>query len=383
MMLFKRHDPRPLVALAALLLLAACGGTRELPDLSDVQETVATETLWTASTGSGSDSSDHALVPAVADDRVFGADSNGRVTAWDAESGERLWRVDTDRKLSAGPGVGGGMVLVGARDGRLLALDAENGEERWISGLSSEILAVPQIARNIVVARSGDGRVYGLDGLTGRRLWIHDRSVPVLTLRGTGSPVVVGNRVVVGQDNGRMVALDLQEGEVIWEAPVSMPRGRSDLERMVDLHADPLVFRGVAYAQAYQGDLAAVGMGDGRERWSREIPGHTGMAADSRQVYVVDAQSRLWALDRNNGATVWRQDRLEGLRVTAPRVFGSYLVVADEEGYLNWIGPDNGDLVGRTRVGRQAIQRPPVVEDDVLYVLAADGRLSALRLVED
>ncbi|ABI56603.1 outer membrane protein assembly factor BamB [Alkalilimnicola ehrlichii MLHE-1] len=383
MMLLKRCNRRALVALAAVLLLAACGGARELPDLSDVGDGVATETLWTASTGSGSASSAYALVPAVEGGRVYAADSNGRVTAWDAESGERLWRVDTGRELAAGPGAGGGLVLVGARDGRLLALDAENGEERWVSGLSSEILAVPQIARNIVVARSGDGRVYGLDGLTGRRLWIHDRSVPVLTLRGSSSPVVVGNRVVVGQDNGRLVTLNLQDGEVIWEAPVSIPRGRSDLERMVDLHADPLVFRGVAYAQAYQGELAAVGMGDGRERWSRDIPGHTGMAADSRQLYVVDDQSRLWALDRNNGATVWRQDRLQGLRLTAPVVIGGHLVLADEEGYLNWIAPDNGDLVGRDRHGRQPIQRPPVPDGDVLYLLSADGRLAALRLVED
>ncbi len=378
------HTPlRILATLAMLLLLAACGSGRELPDLSDVDDTVPTETLWTASTGSGSDSSAYGLVPAVDDGRVFGADSRGRVTAWDAETGERLWRVDTGRRLSAGPGSGAGLVLVGDRQGQLLALDAETGEERWISGLSSEILAVPQIGRNIVVARSADGRVYGLDGLTGRRLWIHDRSVPVLTLRGSSNPAIVGNRVVVGQDNGRLVALDLQEGEVIWEAPVSVPRGRSDLERMVDLHANPLVFRGVAYGQAYQGEIAAVGMGDGRERWSREIPGHTGMGADGSQVYVVDRQSRLWALDRNNGATVWRLDRLEGTRLTAPVVVGEHIVLADEEGYLNWVAPEDGDLVGRTRVARQAIHHAPVLVDGVLYTLAANGQLTALKVAED
>ena len=54
-----------------------------------------------------------------------------------------LWTVETKLPLSAGPDVGGGLVVLGSSDGDVIALDATNGTERWRKSIGSEVLARP------------------------------------------------------------------------------------------------------------------------------------------------------------------------------------------------------------------------------------------------
>ena len=165
----------------------------------------------------------------------------------------------------------------------------------------------------------------------------------------------------------------------MWESRVATPTGRTELERIVDIDADPVVSGGMVYAVTSQGPVAAFDRYTGRLLWQQDMASHTGIGA-GRLLYVTDDESRVWALDRDSGAWRWRQDGLMRRMVTRPVEFGEYVVVADFEGYVHWLSIDDGRFVARTRTGGGGVTASPVANAAAVYVLGASGRLSALTL---
>lgn len=378
---------KPLLVLILALSAAGCsyfGGAKRESDLPKspsadaYREDVGVSTAWTASVGELPEASGWALNVSVAGGRVYAAGANGRVSAFDAASGKRLWETNLDRTLTAGPTAGAGVVVVGTRNGQALGLAADSGEVLWRSGVTSEVLAAPQVSDDLVVVRSADGRVFGLDPQTGQRKWLFEHTMPALTLRGSSAPLMVpGKVVIVGLDNGRMVALSPQDGKQIWEALVAAPKGLTELERMVDVDAAPVLYRTDVYAASYQGRLVGIDGLTGRPRWDREFSTYSGLAVDASRVYASSADNRVWAVDRVSGAAVWRNDELRGLRLTGPALFKDYVVVGDNEGYLNWLAARDGKLVRRQRIGGGFVAAPRS-QGDALYLLTSQG-LTVLR----
>lgn len=337
------------------------------------------ETLWSTRVGTGSDKQLVKLVPAVALDRVYAADRRGRVVAVEAASGRQVWDAETGVRISAGPGVGEGLVLMGTSDGEVLALDSADGVLKWRAPVSSEVLSVPQAMDGVVVVATMDGKVFGLEAADGRQRWVYDRTVPVLTLRGASSPALAHGRAIGGFASGKLASLDLRDGRPQWEATIAVPRGRSELERLVDISAAPILVGDVAYVVSFQGRIAAVSIDSGRIIWARDFSSYTGLTTDGSQLYVVDDQSHVWALYARNGASVWKQDKLQLRSLAAPTVHGGAVVVGDFEGYLHWLSQEDGELLARVRVDDEGIVAAPVVVDDTLYVLGKGGTLKALK----
>ncbi len=349
--------------------------------LASFDRQVDLKKVWSRSTGKGTDEQFIKLVPTVAGERVYVADRSGTVSAVELETGKVVWQKKTDIAISAGTGVGEGLALVGSSEGDLVALDMESGEIRWRTEVSSEVLSVPQVYEGVVIVQTVDGNLAGLDADSGKDLWIHDRSVPVLTLRGTSTPLVADGVVLAGFANGKMAALETQSGREIWEAAVAIPHGRTELQRIVDLDADPVVRLGVLYVASYQGRLVAINLQDGHVLWNREMSSYAGLDVDSHQVYVSDTDSEVWALDRRSGGSLWKQGALRRRALTGPVIIGDYVGVGDFEGYLHLLTRLDGSIAGRVRVDSDGIAATPIaIFGDRLLVLGAGGTLALYQL---
>lgn len=347
--------------------------------LTSFTASVKVQTAWSTRVGAGSDSEYFKLSPSVANGKVFAADRRGRVSAYDAISGRSLWSVETKAPISGGPGSGEGLVLVGTSDGEVLALAEGNGALLWRARVSSEVLSAPRAAEGIVVVRTIDGKLFGLNVQDGKRQWTHDSSVPALTLRSTGAPVIAGGKVLGGFASGRLVALSISDGKVLWETAVAEPHGRSELERLVDISAEPQVAGRMVYATSYQGRVAALDLESGRLVWTRDMSSYAGLTVDDHTVYVTDAKGQVFSLDRRDGRALWKQDKLRARAVTAPETWNDYVVVGDFEGYLHWMARDDGHFVARTRIDDAGILTPPMAVGNLLYVHGKGGILAALR----
>jgi outer membrane protein assembly factor BamB len=368
--------------------LTACASwfaeeSTELPptELTEFSAEFSAKIAWDSSAGDGAGETTNEFASYWQNDKIYAVDHEGEVYAFNAETGRRAW--DTELDVETVTGVGGGMdlVFVGSKKGLLFALDAETGEQRWQTQLSSEILAPPSAASGIVVARTSDGRVSGVATDTGAVQWSYQRAVPLLSLRGAGAPVITDEAVIAGYDNGKLVALSVQDGKVLWEKSVAVPRGRTELERLVDIDADPLVINDTIYVVSYQGNLSGVDLYSGQILWSREMSSTTGLdAIPGEAIYVTDDDGNIWAIQDGSGDALWRQTKLERRHVSAPAVVGDYIVVGDLEGYVHWIARDDGRFVSRQRVSKSPILTKPLVKDGLVYITSADGSITAVRV---
>jgi outer membrane protein assembly factor BamB len=335
--------------------------------------------FWKESVGVGADGQTLKLIPAIGAGKIIAADREGVVEARDAKTGSLLWEVATEIPFSAGPSLGAGRIILGSSKAKVLALNSENGEKIWENTVSSEVLAAPVIAKGVVLVRTTAGEIVAFDEKTGRRLWSYEHSVPALSIRGTGSPLVVGDKVIVGYDNGKLVALQLSNGKYIWESTIAIPKGRSEIERLVDLDVDPVETGDNIYIAAYNGGVSAISASDGEVLWRNDkISSHTGLSYDYRHLYLSDSAGQVLQIEQRGGAGLWKQKELSHRSLTAPTLYQDYVVVADYEGYVHWLSTRDGRQLGRIQVSDAGIDTKPVVFEGIVYVYAKDGTLAAL-----
>ncbi len=320
------------------------------------------------------------LQPLPLAEGLYVASREGVVQRLDRITGKSDWKRDLNQTLGAGVGGDGDRVFVSTEDGTVFALDSETGETLWTQAASSEVL-VPAVARfGAVVVRSADGRIVVLEPETGAERWSASFTPPALTLNGYSTPVVVDGGVLVGLDDGRVIALALDSGRVIWESIVSVPSGRSEVERLVDIDGDIQIDDEAIYLASYRGRIVRIEPAQGNIVWSTPMSSTAGVLLGSDKIYVVNEEDSVLEVDKVTGVIGWEQKALRGRRLTRPvAVSDDTLLVADFEGYAHLISARTGELVGRTRVGKKAIRTTPTQVGDIIYIQSSDGALAALR----
>ena len=348
-------------------------------ELVEFKPTLKIKKSWSAGLGGGNEILRLALTPASDGTRIFAADNDGRISAFDAARGKRLWRTDTKLPLAGGPAVGDGHVVAGSSDGFIVSLRAKDGVQEWRANVASEVLAAPAVGTQHAYVRTVDGKLIALSLADGSQAWFGQQTMPRLSVRGTGSPVLDGNQVIAGFDNGRVAAYDINDGSAVWDVLVEPPAGRTEVERLSDLNATVQVVGPDVYAVGYQGRLVTLARESGQILWSVEFSSYSGLGADLNNIYVSGASGEILAVERSSGRELWRQNELGFRDLTAPTPFGGSVVVGDFEGYLHFFDAATGTLQARVRADSSRITSAPLVVNDTLYVVTDGGELAAFR----
>lgn len=347
----------------------------KMASLPKFKPSIEVRSLWSASAGKAGD---YTFKPAVVGNAVFVAGRDGTLRR--LEDGKTVWKVATGQNLSAGVGANSRMVVVGTPKGEVLAYAAADGKPLWQAKVSSEVLAAPTVGDDGVAVRSGDNHVFLLDAGDGGRKWMYQRATPALAIRGAGSPVFADRYLFVGFPGGRLVALALQNGAPVWEGPVAQPRGTTELDRVADIVAPPVVDGRQICAVAFQGKVACFDMGQGGALiWSRDISSATGLALDGRYLFVTDDKGAVHALDRLTGSSLWKQDKLLNRRVSAPAVHRGLVVVADGEGVVHFLSREDGSFAARLKTDGAPVRSPVQLLGTNYLVQTAGGDVSVIE----
>lgn len=312
--------------------------------------------VWTAKLG---ESALADFIPAAADGFVYAASGNGDIARIDALKGKQVWKINAGEPLTGGVGLGNQLILVGTPKGYVLAYDFD-GKLLWKSKLSSEVLSAPQVEQGVVVVRCGDSRIFGLNVKDGARKWVYERATPTLTLRSSAGVTTADGAVYAGFAGGKLVALKADDGKILWEASVALPKGTTELERIADITSLPVVDGPLVYAVAYQGRVAAVERATGRVTWTRDISSYTGLGAEEARVYVSHSTGAVFSLDYSSGRTFWRQPDLKNRQLSAPLPMGGVVAVGDVEGYVHFMDRDEGNFVARLQTEKSPVMPQPV-----------------------
>ena len=359
------------------LVLGGCSSNGPQPaKLVDFKPSAKLSVAWKVNIG---DADRYIFTPATFGDSVFAASSRGDLLRINAASGKTLWRGDSKAPLSGGVGVGENMVLVGTSKGAVLAYDLE-GKPLWQSKVSSEVLSAPQAAGEFVVVRSGDSRIFGLDARDGSRRWEYQTTPPPLTLRANPGVVIVEGFVIAGMPAGKLVVLNIANGGLVWETVLAAPKGDNELERITDIAGPPLVETGRVCAATFQGRAACYETQKGGQLWARPASSVGSLAADDLSVYLSEDTGSVVALDRNTGASVWKQDKLAYRNLSAPLATKDYVVVGDFEGQVHFLKFEDGSFAARIATDGSSIAAAPKLIGDKVLVQTRKGGIYAISI---
>ncbi len=388
--------------LLCALLFAGCSWFskktgQEPMDLVSFKETAKLNRLWSNDVGDGQGVGFTQLTPAIEGDKIFTVDHEGVVTAMSRLKGKTLWSktitpnwtgwigsiahffkdADLNHDITGGLSSGGGFLFVGNYAGELIALSSGDGAEVWRKQLKGEISSVPQTNGTVVAVQTMNGKLIVVDAKTGADLWFYENPPPILTLRGTAAPVITDSIIYAGFANGRLMAFNASNGLILWEQRIAMPKGRSELDRMVDIHASPIMKDGIMYVGSYQGRIVALSRGTGGSVWGQDGSTTATPVASDDKLFVSQSDGKITAFNLASGEVVWQNEKLLRRGLSGPQIFGDYLAVVDFKGYMHVLRQKDGELAARTHIDGLGVRAPMLTDGSLLYVYDNDGDLTA------
>lgn len=349
-------------------------------ELAELDGKVKVTQNWTASVGKSSKNKEYLrLQPVINGGIIYTADASGVVHAVNKSNGQIKWTTQLKHGLVSGPSIANGFIAVGTNNSSLVLLNQADGKKIWQTKVSGEILSPPAIAHKKVIAKTIDGQVYAFNAADGKQLWKSEHGSPSLVLKASSSPVIMGNLVLIGFSDGKMDALDLDNGRLVWQRSIAYASGSSDVERLVDIDADPIVDGNVVYLASYQGYIGALSLSDGQFIWRKPGSVYKNMLLSGNTLYISDSHDVLWSINKKNGQVNWKQKVLKARGLTEPSLVGKDLVVGDKTGYLHFLNSQTGELLGRFKAS-SGVSISPGVKGRRLYVLTDNGMLNQLSV---
>ncbi|MEZ8783140.1 outer membrane protein assembly factor BamB [Vibrio splendidus] len=383
----KKMFPKAALCAIALGLLAGCAGEEDtviMAPVPIVNSEFTPSQEWSTSVGDGVGHYFSKLTPELAYDKVFVASREGMVKALDPETGKELWKVDLEKevlaRLSGGLTAAYGKVFVGSENGEVIAMDESSGEELWRVSVNGEVLASPATESNMVIVHTSRGMLIALDQESGEQKWTISTEVPSLTLRGDSSPVAVSGGVFWGTANGRLAAAIVDRGQLIWQQPVGTPKGATEIDRLVDVDASPIVLGGTLYTVGINGQLIAIDLRSGKPIWKRNYSSAIDLASDGSRLFVVTDKDHVVAVDARSGTELWSTPLLENRLLTAPAIINGYVVVGDTEGYLHWLDRSSGEFVAQQLVDDSGFAVAPIEMPEGYLVTTRNGDVKKLTI---
>lgn len=360
---------RALPAIVFAVTLAACSTGSPPPKptpLAPNEDLIGVQQVWTAHLGQV----DFPLDVNVQGNTVTLASSDGTVAALDARTGRDLWRLSLRTPIAAGVGSDGKLAAVVTAGNELVAI--EGGHELWHQKLDAQTYTAPLVAGARVFVLAADRSVSAYDGQSGRRLWLQKPPSEPLVLHQDGVLLAVGDTLVVGL-SGRMLGLNPLNGSLRWEAPIAIPRGTNDVERLVDLVSPVSRVGDVVCARAFQMAFGCVDASRGAVLWTKPANGGTGLAGSEGLLFGTELDGTVMAWRRNNGERAWSTTRLQYRGLTAPLALGRSVVIGDSFGYVHLLSREDGSLLTRLATDGSAIAAAPVAAGNTLVVVTRNG----------
>lgn len=357
------------LGLLVALLAAGCGGVPDQPKPADLGPNAAllgVRLAWSSKIGEVS----FPLDVKVNANTVTVASTDGTVAVLDARTGGDVWRASVGAPLAAGAGSDGRYVAVVTRSNDLVALEA--GREIWRQKLSALSFTAPLVAGARVFVLSADRSVTAFDAQSGRKIWTQTRPGEPLVLRQSGVLLALGDTLVVGL-SGRLVGMNPQNGSSRWEAPIAVPRGTNDVERLVDLVSHVGREGDVVCARAFQTAVGCVNAVRGTVIWTKPAVGSEGLHGDDRFVYGTESDGKILAWRRADGERAWSSERLKYRGLTAPLAVGRSVAIGDGAGVVHLLSREDGSPLNRVPTDGSAIVAAPVLAGDSLVVVTRSG----------
>ncbi|MEZ5708414.1 MAG: PQQ-binding-like beta-propeller repeat protein [Blastomonas sp.] len=350
--------------------------------------------VWTAGIAGTSTRVRLAAAPVISEGKLFVMDTDGVVHAYDSRSGSPLWttslRVDGDGESSlfgGGASVDSGRVFATNGIGEVAALDADNGSVIWKVKPAGPLRGAPTLSIGNVYVMTQDNQLFALSQVDGSIVWNKAASIGQAGVFGVAAPSAGQGTVIAGYSSGELNAYRYENGRDLWGDALARTSISTSVATLSDIDADPIIDRGRVYAVGQGGRMAAYELVTGQRIWELNIAGISTPAIAGEWLFVLTDDSRILCISRSSGKVRWisqlkrwkdEKDKKGPVFWTGPVLAGGRLIVASTEGVVSSVATGDGAITPMFDLG-SPVSLPPVVADNMLFLLDDGGRISAFR----
>lgn len=375
--------------------------------LHHLAASVAFEEVWKTTIGEAGERAVLTSPPVAADGKIYVVDAEAVVSAYAMETGARIWRTkltpDVDerfrlREIFAGPdpaeiGFGGGVAVDSGRlfvtsgFGFVAALDAGTGEEIWRVKTDAPVRTPPTAFRGAVYAVTNTNELIALNAETGEKLWDFQSFEERARILSSASPAAAGDLIVAPFSSGEVVALLADSGKALWNDTLTRNASLTALATLNDIAGSPIIDRGLVYVVSHAGRFTAIDIRSGQPVWEVPVASLQMPWVAGDYIFVISVDAELVCVSRAEGAIVWvsklrryEQEKKRKNRIAwaGPVLAGDNLVLVSTRGDIVKVSPQDGSVIETKRIGEGFIV-PPIVADEMIFVLSEEGKLIALR----
>ena len=299
---------------------------------------------------------------------------------FDATSGglRDVLPLENDRIMS-GVTVGYNSYIYSDNEGSLYVHNLNSGELKWKKELRDIVISKALITpKNLFVQTSSDV-LYAFDLQSGEQVWSKKAQAPLLSIRGTSSPIFFEGLIFANFSNGRLAAIRATDGIQLWEKPISVIKGSTELEKLMDSDSPAIAFNDIVFAANYNGSLTRFNIRGGEKVFSVDLSTSKPFILYKDTIIAVNSDDEIIAFDAINGSESWKNSKYKFRRITAPALYDNYVYFGDVEGYLHKVDPATGETVGLQATNLKSVSQIEAFANK-LIVQDSAGSVSAFEL---
>lgn len=331
--------------------------------------------------------------PVVGAGRVYVVDVNAVVRAFDLRTGAPVWeRAMGDKKnesslFGGGVSYDNGKVYATNGVGDVAAFEAGSGNQLWKVRPGGPLRGAPAIGNETVYAMSQDNQLFALKESNGETLWTASGSLENAAVFGAAAPAIGQGTVIAGFSSGELTAYRYENGRPVWQDSLSRTSITTSVASLVDIDASPVIDQGRVYAIGQGGRMVAMDILTGQRLWELNIASTETPWVAGEWLFVVTDDARLLCIARNSGKVRWltqlqryknAKKKKKPVSWSGPVLAGGRLILTSTEGLVTNVALADGKIGSSVKLGNR-IYQAPVVADNTLLILTDSGRLVAYR----
>jgi outer membrane protein assembly factor BamB len=357
----------------------------------------ASTPVWSVQIGQG-ETRRHRITaePVSSGGLIYTLDSRARVSAV-STNGDIVWTRDLipastrnpDSASGGGLAIGNGMLYVTSAFAVVHALDLRTGNTVWSRDFDALLNAAPTVDGNRLFFVASDSTAWSLDAMTGRTDWQVSGAPSTSQMVGGAAPKVAGDLVLFPTPAGELLAIRRDTGQQAWRTVIAGTRIGMGYAALSDITGDPVVVGNTVYVGNQSGRVMALDVATGRQIWRADEAAYGPVWPVGGSLFLMSDRNRVVRLNASDGSFIWGQPlplytqtrerrRVQIFPHYGPVLAGGRLVVGSGDDVIRFFDPVSGALTGEVPL-RSGAAVAPIVVGGTLYVVSRDGRLTAFR----
>lgn len=320
--------------------------------------------------------------PVIYNNRGYFLDNSGLLEAFDLRSEKKLWQTRLYKpdfltyfdnpKIFASED----KIFASIGNNEIKAININNGKLIWSVKLPSLLISKPVVWGDKLFILADNNKLYTLNSNDGKVIWSHSGILSNMAIYGAADPLISADKVFVSYSSGEIYALNKKDGSEIWSYDLNVNKAVGSNFFLNDIDATPIMRSGRLYVVGNGGLMMAINIQNGDVIWKKRLSSIIDFHLSGNFIYVINNDNKLVALSIGDGSIKWIKELPDFKNPKKPQtkiiynsviMAGGLLMVNSVDGELFILSPKTGKLLQNIDIGGKNFHSPIVIDDKIYF----------------